>query len=336
MKIYVMLLAVCSLLTTSSLLANNQFDKAKDLFIAQFDNLPDSDDMHAQAAVASMLAHADFKGVNYFCVAGAWGAQSVHERYKYNNSNSLFALVFGEEAKKGLGEAQWENARWVDAHARMVSGHKDKIVNPQSPERVEQLDFASDVIAFKAKQALENGGRVFVMEAGQSDITADWIRKLHVMNVPNVKTHVTVVQHSIFNERFTSGHRFIFADDKAKGLNDWEYVTNGKNNQYIKIPDGNSTGKGTPGHGTPDFSLEDTVFQQEVLSDNNPNKHVRKIWLETRRLVDLSPYTNGHIPKGGTDFSDVVEAIWIFDLLEEVQDMRTFWDKYVVNQPTEG
>jgi hypothetical protein len=336
MNVFVLLFTVMLIFGSGSVLADYNFDKEKDLFIAQFDNLPDSDDMHAQAAIASMLAHPDFKGVNYFCVAGTWGAQSVHERYKYNNSNSLFALGFGVEAKRDTSEAQrtnaqWESARWVDAHGRMVHGKKNMLVNPQSQERLKQLDFASDVVAFKARRILENGGRVFVMEAGQSDLSADWIRKLHAKSVPNVKTHVIIVQHSLFNERFTSGHRFTFADDAAKGLNDWEYVTNGKNNQYIKIPDGNSAGNGTP-----DFALEDISFQIEALSDKNPNKHSRKIWLETKRLVDLSPYTNGVIPKGGTDFSDVVEAIWIFDLLEEVSDLRRFWDKFVVNKPSEG
>lgn len=334
MNLLVVILAISTLFVAANTTAANNFDKAKDLFVAQFDNLPDSDDMHAQAAIASMLNHPDFKGINYFGVAGAWGAQSVHARYKYNNSNSLFALGFGEEAKKGAGKAQWHRARWVDAHGKIVPGKNGMVVNPQSPERVAQLDFASDVIAFKAQRALAAGGRVFVMEAGQSDITADWLRKLHADGVPNVKTHVIVVQHSIFNERFTSGHRFIFADDKAKGLNDWQYVSSGLHNRYVKIPDGNSAGEGTPGKGTPDFALEDRTFQREVLSDKNPNLQTRKIWLETNRLVELSPYTNGVIPHGGTDFSDVVEAIWIFDLLDDVPDMRRFWNKYVINDPS--
>jgi hypothetical protein len=322
-----MMLSITTLLFSASASAEFNFDKRKDLFIAQFDNLPDSDDMHAQAAIASMLIHPYFEGVNYFCVAGAWGAQSHNPKYKYNNSNSLFDLGFGLEAIENADKTQWNNARWVDAHGAMVRGKDGMLAYAQSQERLNQMDFASNVVAFKAKQALEKGGRVFVMEAGQSDLSADWIRKLHANGAPNVKTHVYIVQHSVFNERFTSGHRFTFADDTAKGLNDWDYVTNGKNNQYIKIPDGNA-----PNNGTPDFALADLSFQYEVLSEKNPNTAARDIWIETKRLVELSPYTNGFIPKGGTDFSDVVEAMWIFDLIEEVPDLSTFWDKYVVNE----
>lgn len=334
MKIFTLVLTVFMLLISGKVMADpdvhkKNFDKENDLFIAQFDNLPDSDDMHAQAAIASMLSHPDFKNVNYFCVAGAWGAQTVHERYKYNNSNSLFTLGFGVEARKNANIEQWNNARWVDAHGKMNHGKKGMLVTAQSKERLAQMNFASDVVAYKATQILEKGGRVYVMEAGQSDLSADWIRKLHANKVPNVKTHVIIVQHSIFNERFTSGHRFTFADDAEKGLNDWDYVTNGNNNQYIKIADGNA-----PDNGTPDFALEETSYQIEALSDNNPNKISRALWMETQRLVAQSPYTNGVIPKGGTDFSDVVEAIWIFDLLEEIPELRSFWNKFVVNTPS--
>ncbi|WP_430936026.1 hypothetical protein [Saccharicrinis sp. 156] len=37
------------------------FDKKKDILIAQFDSKPDTDDIHAQAALGCMLLHKDLK-----------------------------------------------------------------------------------------------------------------------------------------------------------------------------------------------------------------------------------------------------------------------------------
>ena len=43
----------------------NQFNKETDLFIAQFDSIPDPDDIMSQAAIGSLLAHPDYAGINY-------------------------------------------------------------------------------------------------------------------------------------------------------------------------------------------------------------------------------------------------------------------------------
>jgi len=149
-------LAIFALCLSSAMAqTRNGFDKEKDLFIAQFDNLPDNDDVHSQAAVACLLAHPDFKGVNYFCVAGAWGNQQNLRNapnMKYIDSSELFKLAFGAEAKLDSNKKDLENARWVNAHGKF------KPKSELTKERIERLEFASGVLRDRTKPILEAGG----------------------------------------------------------------------------------------------------------------------------------------------------------------------------------
>ena len=118
------------------------FDKNKDLLIFQFDNRPDPDDIHSQAAVGSMIRHSDFDGVNTYAVLGATGTQG----HDILNSTTLMNLVFGPE-----GPDTWTDARSFD--------EKDGSPNQRwfrSVERVNKI----------VKPVLMNGGSVWVMEPG--------------------------------------------------------------------------------------------------------------------------------------------------------------------------
>jgi hypothetical protein len=315
----------------------NRFNKEKDLFIAQFDSLPDSDDIHAQAAVGCLLAHPDFEGVNYFAVAGAYGVQVKNSRFKYIDSRRLFNLAFGAEALPADTAKQRAQARWVNAHERIIYGVNSDGYVMRSPERIAQMDFASEVVKEKAKPILLAGGRVFVMDAGQSDLTADWVEKLIADGVTNTATNVILVQHSIWNERHTAGHPdrgAIFTD----GKNDWDTINNPAIMTYVQLDDGNNDYGAKPSRGpkTPNYKNADTQYLPEAIDPKNPNAHARELWIVAKEIVDNSSYWGKVLNNGGVDFSDTVEAMWIFDLAHEsagLTTVRGFWDAYVVNTP---
>ena len=294
----------------------NGFDKEKDLFVAQFDNLPDNDDVHSQAAVACLLAHPDFKGVNYFCVAGAWGNQQNLRnapKMKYIDSSELFKLAFGAEAKPDSNKKDLENARWVNAHGKF------KPKSELTKERIERLEFASGVLRDRTKPILEAGGNVWVMEAGQSDLTSKWVAKLIEAGVTNTKTHVVVVQHSGWNERATTRKALAFVRANTK---------------YTQIDDGNKdyeTGKDR-GDNSPNYNNETASFMKKAIGDSNSNKLTRSYWKKAKEITDATSY-RGPISRGGVDFSDTVEAMWIFDLAHKSAGLTTvqdFWDKFVL------
>ncbi len=259
------------------------FNQGTDLFIAQFDNYPDSDDVHSQAAVGSFLSHADFEGMNTLAVAGAYGRQPGNAKWKYINSNELFELAFGEE-----------NVRWVDAHADRA--------------------FAANVIRDKAKPVLEAGGKVWVMEAGQSDVTADWLAALIADGVANTQTNVIVVQHSIWNIKQTTASDLDYVKEHA---------------HYVKIEDGNHAGNGTP-----DYQESSTEYMASIFDASNPNTFAQSLWLKAKEITDACSYKGGPIPGGGIDFSDTAEAMWIFALDEKLPIVQTFLDAFVLNTPT--
>lgn len=313
----------------------NRFSKEKDLFIAQFDSLPDSDDIHSQAAVGCLLAHPHFEGVNYFAVAGAYGVQVKNSRFKYIDSRRLFNLAFGSEALASDTAEQRAQARWVNAHERIIYGANAEGRVTRSPERIAQMDFASEVVKNKAKPILEAGGRVFVMDAGQSDLTADWVAKLIAEGVTNTATNVILVQHSIWNERHTAGHPdrgTVFTD----GKNDWDYINDASILNYVQLDDGNNAYGSKPSRGpkTPNYKNADTHYLPEAIDPKNPNAHARELWVLAKEIVDGSSYWGKVLNNGGVDFSDTVEAMWIFDLSHEsarLTTVRDFWDAYVVN-----
>jgi len=306
----ILLSGVCSF----SVAAESNFNNETDLFIAQFDNLPDNDDVHSQAAVGSLLAHPMFREVSYFCVAGSWGNQWNHKhshKWSYINSNELFTLAFGKQAKPTDDAETLKSARWVNANGPN-----------QSKERKDNFQFASDVIRDKAKPILQAGGKIWVMEAGQSDLTAEWVRKLIADGVKNTRTHIVVVQHSIWNEEWTTPEHLKYVKEHAN---------------YVTIDDGNKAYAGSPdrGHRTPNYKSTEKGFITEAISDKNPNKKVLKLWATAAKITATTRY-KGPISRGAVDFSDTVEAMWIFDLSDKSKNLTTvreFWDTFVINTP---
>ena len=260
--------------------ARPAFNKSKDFIMIQFDAGGDEDDIHCMAAFACMQLHSDLVGVNEYIVTGARLRTAMHGA----KGHELLTNLFGTEGP------EWTSA-WKDWNL--------------SVRRVVE----------KVKPVIQAGGTIWVVEGGQSDFTADWIKALvnDGISLSTIKTKVVVVQHSTANENFG-----IQAD-----LN---YVRD--NTDYYLIPDGNSTGNGTAGYAT-----FDPKFYIEARSKSNTNEAARKIWDYCDDFISI-PDSTVHNPRfkvGGVDFSDLAELWWILELGDNLDDVEEFWNRYVVN-----
>lgn len=257
-----------------------RFDPAKDLFLAQFDIKTDTDDLHSAAAVATMLAHPQFACVDYVAVSGTYGTQGG----TYVDPESLFANAFGE--------------RWIDAHDRKEA--------------------AAEALAARAAPVLRNGGDVWIMEGGQSDVSAETLRQiLAKSDDPDLAERFHVVQHSDWNERVTTPDDLAFLKATA---------------DYIKIPDGNAVGNGTPGFRTPDGA---------AWTDLLAAPKTGALWAQAKEIalrrngsgyddesIAAGGYDNQAIGAGGLDFSDTSEMAYIFGY-ETLADVDAFVDAFV-------
>ncbi|NMH88778.1 CBM96 family carbohydrate-binding protein [Flavivirga algicola] len=265
------------------------FNKNKDILIAQFDSKPDPDDIHAQAALGCMLAHPDLAGVNYFAVAGAVGIQGG----QFIDSDALFNMAFGSN-------------NWTDADANW-SASVTRIKNKVIP-------------------VLQNGGKVWVQEAGQSNITADWIAQvLQTVSANTVKNNVIVVQHSNWNEDKTASSDLSYVKNKAK---------------YFAIDDGNAPfGANWGDRGpweTPEYRSRASTWIAQAKSSVNPK--AKQLWREADRVIDAMwpngyPHDWSHIHYDGVDYSDCAENWWIFNIGDKANSNPKFWSRYVINTP---
>ncbi|MCK0129517.1 hypothetical protein [Erythrobacter sp. F6033] len=227
-----------------------KFDPNRDLLIANYDSKPDVDDLQSVAGLGTMLADPAFACVRFIATAGAYGTQDG----EFIPASKLFDLAFGKN--------------WVDAHA--------------------DRDAAVARLTKEARATLEAGGNVWITEAGQSDVSAAFIRGLPEEMWGNVH----LVQHSDWNESTTSEVDIYFVRRKVR---------------YHRISDGNFAGNGTPSFNTNDGSHWPALLGDPVIGP---------IWKEAKRLSDLhnptAAYVNPAVSAGGLDFSDTVEPAYVF------------------------
>lgn len=266
------------------------FNTATDILIAQFDSKPDPDDIHAQAALGCMLAHPDLAGVNYYAVAGAVGTQNG----QFIDSDALFDMAFGSN-------------NWTDADANWsasVTNIKNKVI-----------------------PILQNGGKVWVQEAGQSNITADWIAQvLQTVAAATVKNNVVVVQHSEWNEDNTATSDLSYVQDKA-----WYFAIDNGN-----AADGAAWGDRGP-WGTPQYTSQNNTWIAQAKSSVNPKAN--QLWTEADNVIDTLwpngfPHDWSAIHFDGVDYSDCVENWWIFEIGTDANNVAKFWSRYVTNTPS--
>lgn len=246
-----------------------QFDPARDVLIANYDSKPDVDDLQSVAGLGTVLADPAFACVQYLATAGAYGTQDGD----FIPASHLFDLAFGD--------------RWVDAHA--------------------DRDAAIERLAKVAGAALANGGKVWITEAGQSDVSAAMIRKLPEEHWGNIH----LVQHSDWNESTTSEADIYFVRRKIR---------------YHRISDGNFAGNGSPS-----FNTHDAVHWPALLGD----RRIGAIWTEAKRLSDLhnptAAYVNPAVSAGGLDFSDTAEVAYVFGF-DDMADVGDFVARFARGQ----
>lgn len=250
-----------------------KFKQQQDLLLALFDSKTDVDDIHSIAAVATMLQHPAFSKVKYHAVAGAYGIQEG----EYVPAPELFELAFANH--------------WSDAH-------------------VDKAKALAEVLVL-VKTTLQQGGDIWIVEAGQSDFSAALIQLVKV-DAPSLNTQQRfhIVQHSEWNQDNTSAEALAYV--KAQS-------------DYYKIADGNALNNGTAG------------YKSDAASDwprALANKNVGALWQSAKQIADLyngqdGRYNNESIAKGGFDFSDTAEMTWIF-ALEDVPDVSSFFDKFLL------
>lgn len=178
---------------------------------------------------------------------------------------------------------------WTDAHNDMKG----------AVEKVKSLVIKTIV----------QGGDLWIADAGQSDFSAELVHAIQ-RDLPKIETskRIHVVQHAEWNEEVTTPEKLDFVK---------------QNTDYIKIPDGNGVGNGTPGFRTPEFTNWD---------DKITNPELRKIW---QLAINLSNEFNGKegryyneaIAAGGLDFSDLSEVCWILGI-SNIKDTEHFFNLY--------
>ncbi len=158
-------------------------------------------------------------------------------------------------------------------------------------------------------KTLVQGGDLWIADAGQSDFSAELVNAIQ-KDLPKIESskRIHVVQHAEWNEEVTTPEKLDFVK---------------QNTDYVKIPDGNGIGNGTPGFRDPEFTnWDDKITDPELteiwqLADDLANKYNGK---EGR-------YNNEAILAGGLDFSDLSEVCWILGL-QDIKDVEQFFNLF--------
>lgn len=141
-----------------------RFAPSTDLMIANFDNKPDTDDLHAVAGLVTMLRDPRLACVRVVATTGAHAAGNPEP---FIQADTLMTMAFGGD--------------WADADA----------------DRAGSATFLVD----HAVRTLRAGGDVWIMEAGMSDLSANVVRQLAVVAPEiNLRKRIHLVQHSAINE----------------------------------------------------------------------------------------------------------------------------------------
>jgi hypothetical protein len=179
-------------------------------------------------------------------------------------------------------------ARWTDLHNERTVAMNDTVK--------------------EVTRVLSNDGKVWVAEAGQSDFTQTLLLTLIEKGVKYSKEQFVTVQHSEWNEKETS----------VDALN---YVKN--NTTYIKIPDGNKEGNGSPGFNDASYSAK-SLENKSLLSSK---RWILANEISTKYNGINGRYDNKAISGGGADFSDLVEVTYILDI-KGTPTVTAFFDKF--------
>lgn len=267
------------------------FDIPKDIFCPHFDTKPDLDDVHAQAAVGSMMAHPNLAGVDVFAVAGAYGEQDG----EFVESFRVMELAFPGNWTSTTGAGySWESA--VEQSAQRMGA------------------------------AIKRGGDIWIAEAGQSDFSFDAIQ-LVLAKLPDTDPkRFHIVQHSQWNENASNDQKVAWLKANIDYIRIEDGNFSNATPDFKTFPDWD-TSKGNDPNGqlagveqlwtrltdNPSLGLLWTEAKR-VADAHNP----------------IAAYNNTAIQAGGFDFSDASEACHIFGMGKPlINDHVDFFNVFV-------
>jgi hypothetical protein len=190
----VLLLALCTALCACKEGADTGFSADRDLLSLHYDHAPDKDDGHSAAAdrtILESLFGTHWIKAHVVAVSGAYGKNAG--RFNVNSDAVM--------------DAAWNDCgEWLAAHT-----DREYVV----------LELTKRWIT-----VLNHGGEIWVKEGGQSDITADVVKRIR-SQAPDLDTatRIHVVQHSQWNEDQTTDAALTYAREHT---------------HYVKIPDANA------------------------------------------------------------------------------------------------
>jgi hypothetical protein len=239
-----------------------EFNPQADLLSLHYDHAPDRDDGHS--AVADRVILQEKFGVDWLKehalpVSGAYG----------ENRNQ-----FQPESDAVMNAVWNDTGGWVAADQ-----HCEKAVRQLHKKWV---------------NAIQDGGTVWVKEGGQSDLTADVIRKIKEEN-PDIDTRqkIHVVQHSDWNEDQTTDEDLAYVKEES------DYIRISDANAYLNDRDGNT-------------AFARLASAHEVYGS---------MWTAAFEYLD---------PEERVDFSDTGELHAILDM--EKIDVDAFAERYFSNE----
>ena len=192
--IVVLIVCMCAAVHASEEAGMKKFAPKKDLLSLHYDHAPDKDDGQSAAADRTILESifdVDWIKTHVVAVSGAYGKNAK----KFNVKSDV------------VMDAAWKDCGgWLAGH----KNHRRVVVQLTS----------------RWSKVLKAGGDVWVKEGGQSDITADVVRRMK-NQLPDLDTakRIHVVQHSKWNEDQTTDAALAYTK---------------KHTHYIKIRDANA------------------------------------------------------------------------------------------------
>jgi hypothetical protein len=178
------------------------FDPARDLLSLHYDHAPDMDDGHSAAAdrtILESLYGRDWIKKHVVAVSGAYGKN---------------AKTFNTESDAVM------NAAWNDCGG-WLTGHTKR----------EQVEIE---LSKRWRVILDNGGDVWIKEGGQSDITANVVKRI-LLQTPDLEVtrRIHVVQHSKWNEDHTTDAALAYTKTNT------DYIRIKDANRFLNIKGGN-------------------------------------------------------------------------------------------------
>lgn len=223
-----------------------------DLLALHYDNCPDRDDGHALPAGKAVV---DALGISNVMVVNGTCGDAIRNRFN--------------PASHAVATAVWGDS-YLDADGARAS--------------------AVFEAANRWASTLSNGGDVWVAEGGQSDFTADVVKRIESQFPGNNLKNIHVIQHSAgrtaYNEVFTQPDNLGYLQDRT---------------HYQTIPNGN-----VGGNGSADLNEQSNTFVSMARSS--------RYSAEWEAAFDyLRPDCAVRTENCKLDFSDTVELLYIVD-----------------------